>query len=419
MSIKVTSAMSELKGNKIVNVPRLRFPEFRTEEAWRYKVLSPYLKEHSERVPTDTDLPIYSSTRTGLRPQKEYFDNRELSNAGEYGVVPEGFFVYRHMSDDGSFKFNINRTGGPIAVSKEYPVFTTVDLDPEFLLQLLNDGDAFKKFAQAQKKGGTRTRLYLSSLREWDVLLPTFPEQEKIARCLSSLDALISVETQKLEALYAYKKGLMQRLFPQDGMSVPRLRFPEFRTGAEWQPKSIGASCESFSGGTPNTSNKAFYGRDVPFIRSAEINKTKTELFLTNEGLENSSAQMVRQGDILVALYGANSGEVAISKINGAINQAILCLRHETSNQFVYQYLAHKKEWIIETFVQGGQGNLSGAIVKAITLFFPKPEEQQRVGQFLSSCDAVITTQIQAIEEYKLHKKGLMQKLFPVPTKEF
>ena len=135
---------------------------------------------------------------------------------------------------------------------------------------------------------------------------------------------------------------------------VPKLRFSEFRDAGEWEPKKIRDSCESFSGGTPSTTTKEFYGGKTPFIRSAEIEKDETELFLTNEGLANSAAKMIREGDILIALYGANSGDVALAKIDGAINQAILCLRHESNNGFVYQYLAHKQNWIISTYIQGG-----------------------------------------------------------------
>ncbi|MBF0139491.1 MAG: restriction endonuclease subunit S [Magnetococcales bacterium] len=192
--------------------PRLRFPEFINH--LEYKGLAKFLKEYSEKSPTNTELPIYSSTRYGIIPQKDYYDGRELINDGEYGVVPEGFFVYRHMSDDGTFKFNINRTGQRIAVSKEYPIFTTADLCSDFLLYLLNDGVEFSRFALMQKKGSTRTRLYLNTLSSWMTFLPSCQEQQKIADCLSSLDELITAHAQKLVTLKAHKKGLMQQLFP-------------------------------------------------------------------------------------------------------------------------------------------------------------------------------------------------------------
>lgn len=238
-------------------------------------------------------------------------------------------------------------------------------------------------------------------------------EQQKIADCLSSLDNLITEESKKLGALRAHKKGLMQKMFPAEGVAVPEWRFSEFRGSGEWNKKTIGSSCASFSGGTPVTSKREFYDGNIPFIRSAEIDRETTELYITKAGLNNSSAKMVEIGDVLVALYGANSGEVSLSKINGAINQAILCLRHETNNAFVYQYLFHKKLWIISTFIQGGQGNLSGDIVKSIELYFPKPEEQKKIADCLSGIDDLITEQTKKIEALNQHKKGLMQGLFP------
>jgi type I restriction enzyme, S subunit len=194
--------------------PRLRFPEFCEAGSWDPTELAPFLKEYAERVPASTELPIYSSSRTGLQLQKDYFDNRELKNDGEYGVVPAGHFVYRHMSDDGAFKFNVNNTGGRIAVSKEYPVFSVEGLDPSFLKYLLNEGDEFKKFALAQKKGGTRTRLYLNVLRTFSPLMPSQEEQKRIGACLSSLDVLVTMQEGQIDLLIRHKIGLMQRLFP-------------------------------------------------------------------------------------------------------------------------------------------------------------------------------------------------------------
>lgn len=245
------------------------------------------------------------------------------------------------------------------------------------------------------------------------IAMPCLREQQKIADCLASVDILINAETRKLELLKKYKKGLMQKLFPAKGKTLPQWRFPEFRDCGAWEEKTIEKSCDSFSGGTPDTANKNFYGGNIPFIRSAEISKDTTEIYITGEGFENSSAKMVRRGDVLVALYGANSGDVAISKMDGAINQAILCLRHETNNRFVYHYMSHIKNRLITTYIQGGQGNLSGEIIKSLVLSFPEPSEQQKIADFLSETDAMIIAQSNKIENLKLHKKGLMQGLFP------
>ncbi|HET7116661.1 MAG TPA: restriction endonuclease subunit S, partial [Hanamia sp.] len=194
---------------------------------------------------------------------------------------------------------------------------------------------------------------------------------------------------------------------------VPKLRFPEFRGSDDWEEKPLSSVCNSFSGGTPTTSQKEFYGGDIPFIRSAEISKDFTELFVTEEGLKNSSAKLVSKGDVLVALYGANSGDVSLAKIDGAINQAVLCLKSTENNSFVYQFLLFKKNWIVSTYIQGGQGNLSGDIIKSLKLAFPKLSEQQKIASCLSSLDEYVTAESQKLEALKTHKKGLMQQLFP------
>jgi len=192
---------------------------------------------------------------------------------------------------------------------------------------------------------------------------------------------------------------------------VPKLRFKEF--SGEWEEKKISQYFTSFSGGTPSSTNKDYYGGNIPFIRSAEINKIQTELFLTQKGLDSSLAKYVNVGDVLYALYGANSGDVGISKIKGAINQAILCLHSDkASHEFLFFYLTKEKKRIINQYIQGGQGNLSGDIVKSITLYFPSLPEQQKIASCLSSLDALIEANNQKVEALKKDKKGLMQQMF-------
>ncbi len=194
--------------------------------------------------------------------------------------------------------------------------------------------------------------------------------------------------------------------------NTPALRFPGF--AEEWEEKTLGEVFKTYSGGTPDTTKKkAYYGGTIPFIRSAEINKEETELFLTQEGLEKSSAKLVNKGDLLVALYGANSGDSAIAKINGAINQAVLCLQSENSNVFVQNFLQHNRELITQKYLQGGQGNLSGEIIKSIRVPFPSSKEQQKIAAFLVSLDALITEAVKRLEWLQQHKKGLLQQLFP------
>lgn len=177
----------------------------------------------------------------------------------------------------------------------------------------------------------------------------------------------------------------------KDKKMIPNIRFKGFTD--DWEQRKLGDITTSFSGGTPSASNKSYYGGDIPFIRSAEINRSSTELYLTVAGFEKSSAKMVQKGQILYAMYGATSGEVGISKVEGAINQAILAVipNQNYSSLFIYQWLKKEKYKIIDKYLQGGQGNLSGAIVKQLEFFTPDIDEQKKIGNVFSTVDNLLT----------------------------
>ena len=191
---------------------------------------------------------------------------------------------------------------------------------------------------------------------------------------------------------------------------VPQLRFSEFE--GEWRKKKLENVCSFFSGGTPTSTKREYYTGNIPFIGSGNIFDSSVEKYISEKAFKNSSAKIVGVGDILYALYGANSGDVAISKLYGAINQAILCIRTEEEKKFLYQVLTHKKESIVRTYLQGGQGNLSAKIVKKIKIRFPKKEEQQKIANFLSAIDKRIQTLVKKKTLLEQYKKGVMQKIF-------
>ena len=207
--------------------------------------------------------------------------------------------------------------------------------------------------------------------------------------------------------------GTMAKIDDSVKKKVPELRFKGFTD--EWEQRKLGELTTSFSGGTPSAGNSSYYKGDIPFIRSGEINSDKTELFLTEAGLKNSSAKMVSVGDILYALYGATSGEVGISQINGAINQAILAIKpcDGYNSHFLMQWLKLQKQKIIDKYLQGGQGNLSGSIVKNLVLNVPSYEEQQKIGSFFKQLDDTIALHQRKLDLLKEQKKGYLQKMFP------
>ena len=191
-------------------------------------------------------------------------------------------------------------------------------------------------------------------------------------------------------------------------LNVPTLRFPEFN--GEWEKCKLSKVCSFFSGGTPPSSNKEYYNGNIPFIRSGELHNDETELFITKEGLDNSAAKMVEVGDLLLALYGATSGNIAISKIKGAINQAILCIRTKQNKKFVESVWNKHVARLLQTYLQGGQGNLSADIVKNIPFYFTNIEEQNKLARFISLLDQRIAAQNKIIEKYESLIQAIYQK---------
>ena len=205
-------------------------------------------------------------------------------------------------------------------------------------------------------------------------------------------------------------------------LNVPALRFPEF--SREWKRHKLSEICSFYSGGTPSSSKKEFYNGNIPFIRSGELHKDKTELFITEDGLNSSAAKLVEIGDLLLALYGATSGDIAISKIKGAINQAILCIRTKQNKKFIESVWNKHVERLLQTYLQGGQGNLSADIVKNIPFYFADLEEQDKLANFISLLDERISTQNKIIEKLETLITGFVDSIFTankfpkVPFKE-
>uniref|UniRef100_UPI003AF63658 restriction endonuclease subunit S n=2 Tax=Thiolapillus sp. TaxID=2017437 RepID=UPI003AF63658 len=394
-------------------VPRLRFPEFREAGAWEVKYGNSLFIQISNKE-HNASLPVLAITQeNGAIPRHliDYHVSVTEKSLKSYKVVDIGDFIISLRTFQGGIEYSDYKG----ICSPAYIVLRAATEE------VIND--FFRHYFKTEKYIADLNR-NLEGLRDGKMVsykqfseiklpLPISPEQQKIAHCLSSLDEVIGLQAKKVQALKQHKKGLMQQLFPAEGETTPRLRFPEFREAGAWEVKRLGEVCDSFSGGTPTTTKKQYYGGSIPFIRSAEIADEITELFLTDEGVKASSAKIVSKGDVLVALYGANSGDVALSKISGAINQAILCLRLSVSNEFIYHYLTHKKGLIIATYIQGGQGNLSGEIVCSISIGFPDNEEQQKIAHCLSSLDEVIGLESHKLDALKNLKKGLMQQLFP------
>ena len=262
--------------------------------------------------------------------------------------------------------------------------------------------------------GGTKqANLSATQIREISVLIPPLPEQQKIAKILSTWDKAISTTERLIDNSTQQKKALMQQLLT----GKKRLLDDEGqRFEGEWEEVSIGSTSKCFSGGTPSRTKDEYYNGNIPWITSGKLNDRYVDSvneYITELGLQNSSAKIVKNGSILVAMYGATAGKVALNTLDGAtVNQAILALepKEKSHNLFLF-YLLEVEMLKALLLVQGGQPNLSATIIKAIKIKVPTYIEQQKIAIVLTNADKEIELLEQQLADLQQEKKALMQVL--------
>lgn len=397
------------------NIPKLRFPEFSGE--WEEKKLSDFMTRLTRKNSNnESSRALTISSVDGLIDQGEFFKKQIASkDTSGYYLLKKGDFAYNKSYsvgyDYGSIK-RLDRYEDGVVSTLYICMSLTSDTNSDYLTHYFDSMKWNKSVSEISAEGARNHGLLNIPTEAFfqtkHFLAPSSAEQQKIANFLSNVDSIITAETKILNTLQKKKKALMQKLFTWQ----LRFKSDDGKDFPAWEEKKLGDVCETYSGGTPKSGTAEYYGGEIPFIRSGEISSNKTELFLTEKGMENSSAKMVSKGDILYALYGANSGLCSISKIDGAINQAILCIKTNENKRFLCNYLQYQREYFYSTYLQGGQGNLSGKLVESFIIPLPCIVEQQKIADCLSSIDSLIQNQQKVVTTWQQRKKALLQQMF-------
>lgn len=199
-------------------------------------------------------------------------------------------------------------------------------------------------------------------------------------------------------------------------MNIPKLRFKEFN--GEWEEKKLGKIADISSGGTPLRNKPSYWNGTIPWVTTSLIDFRyicSAEEYITEEGLNNSSAKLFEKNTILMAMYGQGKtrGKVGVLKINATTNQACASINPKSIDYiFLYQYLMNQYDNIRNLSNEGGQKNLSASIIKNILIPYPSKQEQEKIASFLTSVDTKIeqlTKKEALLQEYK---KGVMNKIF-------
>ena len=403
---------------KAVLVPGMRFPEFRGAEGWVQRRLGTVLS-------FQTGYPFPSSGFNDKKDGMRLIRNRDLRSddivvfySGEIDpsfVVQDGDVL---VGMDGDFTPIVWEKGEALLNQRVGRILPQGSSDLRFLLYLLTL--SLKKIEEKTART-TVKHLSHSVVGNKDEPLPTLAEQRKIADCLSSLDELIAAQARKVDALKTHKKGLMQQLFPREGETQPRRRFPEFQNAGDWEVKKIEDIARRGSGHTPNKAKPEYYNGGIKWVSLADSKRLdngkifETATLISELGIKNSSAVLHPAGSVILS-RDAGVGKSAVLNESMAVSQHFVvwtCDNRSLSNWFLYYFLQFNKP-VFENVATGSTIKTIGLpFFKELCITIPSVPEQQCISSSLSDLDALITAETQKLETLKTHKKGLMQQLFP------
>lgn len=255
--------------------------------------------------------------------------------------------------------------------------------------------DNFKdQIANRRKDAVNQSSISVADLKTIPIPVPPISEQERIVAELDLLSGIIERKRQQLKEL----DNLAQSIF-YDMFGDP------ITNEKGWEVKKLGEVCETTSGGTPSKGHDEYYNNgNIPWLRSGEVNKMyiyNSELFITEEGLKNSSAKWFPKDTVVIAMYGATVGQVGILCNKMTTNQAICGIFPNTEiiPIYLYHFLMSKKEEYIKLASGGAQPNISQNIVRNTFIQTPPLSLQQS-----------FATKIEAIEKQKeLVKQSLAE----------
>ena len=391
----------------------------KSQNVWEQRKLGEIAEEVKGNSGSINNIPILTiSAANGWMNQKDRFSQIIAGNElKKYTLLKKGELSYNHGNSKLA-KYGtvfVQDSHDKALVPRVYHSFKMVaQNNPYFIEYLFASGLPNKELSKIVTSGARMDGLLNINKKEFFSIKlnnPSSEEQSSVAKLFQSLDKTITLHEEKQRQLERLKKALLQKMFA-DETGYPMLRFKGFTE--KWEQVKLSKTSRSYSGGTPKVGVHEYYDGQIPFIRSGEIASKSTELTISETGLNNSSAKLVSKGDILYALYGATSGEVSLSKINGAINQAILAIKpiDGYENYFLMTWLQKEKEQITRTYLQGGQGNLSAKIVMNLVVNIPSLSEQSQIAQIFSKLDKTITLHDKKIQYLKQLKRGLLQKMF-------
>ena len=328
-----------------------------------YKRLGDYIREVNVR---NRELKV--TKLVGLTIDKAFIPSvanvigTDLSN---YKVIQKEQFACSLMqvSRDGKMPVAMFEEDGAI-MSPAYPMFEVIDktaLMPQYLMMWFSRSE-FDREASYYAVGGVRGSLTWEDFCNMRLPIPSIARQREIVAEYETLTNRIRLNNQMIQHLEATAQALYRKTF------VDNIDKENLPTG--WRMGMLGEFCKEMkSGGTPNRSHNEYWNKnDFPWLKSGEVHNNviiTIEEYISQAGLDNSSAKIIPQGSVIMAMYGATAAQVAYLNCDTATNQAccnMMCNCKEDAAYLFFHLLANQED--IKKLANGGaQENLSQEVI--------------------------------------------------------
>lgn len=366
---------------------------------WEQRKLGDVFEQTANFVnPNDDDIELWSLTvEDGLTPKSERY-NREflVKKKTNFKEVRPGDIVYNPMNMTlGAVGFN--GMAKSVAVSGYYTTMVAnKGYDSYYINTWLKSPQAislYKTFATGSLK--EKQRVQFPTLSIIPATFPEHDEQTKIGSYFEHLDHLITLHQRKCEETKTLKKYMLQKMFPQNGHSVPEIRFSGFTE--DWEQRKLSELSEkTFGGGTPKTSNESFWKGNIPWIQSSDLIEgslfdIEPRKYISQEAVDKSATKLVPENSVAIVTR-VGVGKLAFMPFSYATSQDFLSLSVlKTEPQFTV-YALYKK-------LQSELNAVQGTSIKGVTknellakeIMIPCYEEQEKIGSYLHSLDHLIT----------------------------
>ena len=396
--------------------PALRFKGF--TDPWEQRKVGTLIEDYTEKTVTQNQYPVLtSSQQQGIVLQEDYFADRQVTtdnNVGYY-VLPKGYFTYRSRSDTDVFVFNRNNIVDKGIISYYYPVFAPKSCDSNFLLRRLNHG--IKKQLSMAAEGTGQKVLAHAKFKNMVVDVPSQSEQEKIGTILEELDTLITLHQRKYEKLVNIKKSMLDKMFPQNGASVPEIRFKGFTD--PWEQRKLGEIAKEVVRNDPAS--------DAPIMMITAGNGfiEQSDRYAFNNAGESLKKYILLERGELAYNHGASKLRpygscFALTTVEKArIPFVYHCFSVEKSNpEFLSIELngANVENQLRKIVSSGarmdGLLNIAYSEYTEVTVQLPKKEEQDWIAKFFKHLDTLITLHQRKLEKLQNIKKSCLEKMF-------